>query len=87
MAIMEKKISVANVIRLVLFITTICGVWYSNKHQVDLLESKVIRLETELHNTDLKVLQQEVNYLKKEIGELEYLHKENNKNKKRDKKK
>ncbi len=35
MAIMEKKISVANVIRLVLFITTICGVWYSNKHQVD----------------------------------------------------
>ena len=43
--VMDKQISIAQVIKLIVFIVGLSGMWYANKHQVDLLTSKVDRLE------------------------------------------
>ena len=77
---LEKQLKLSVVIKIVVFAITLCGVWYSNKHQVDLLKSKVERLETELHQTNLRVLQKDVHYLKEELEELEEFHKKKKKN-------
>ena len=69
--VMDKKISVGQVIKLVVFVVGLSGMWYANQHQVDLLEDKVERLEKELHNTDLKVLETDIEHIKDEIEEIE----------------
>ena len=69
--VMNKQISIGQVIKLVIFVVGLSGMWYSNQHQVDLLEDKVERLEKELHNTDLKVLETDVEHIKDEIEEIE----------------
>ena len=68
---MDKQISVGQVIKLVVFVVGLSGMWYANQHQVDLLEDKVERLEKELHNTDLKVLETDIEHIKDEIEEIE----------------
>jgi Tfp pilus assembly protein PilO len=69
--VMDKQISIGQVIKLLIFVLGLSGMWYSNQHQVDLLESKVDRLENELHNTDLKVLETDIKHIKDEINEIE----------------
>jgi Tfp pilus assembly protein PilO len=69
--VMNKQISIGQVIKLVIFVVTLSGMWYSNQHQVDLLEDKVERLERELHNTDLKVLETDIEHIKDEVEEIE----------------
>ena len=69
--VMDKQISVGQVIKLVVFVVGLSGMWYANQHQVDLLEDKVERLEKELHNTDLKVLETDIKHIKDEIEEIE----------------
>ena len=71
--VMDKQISVGQVIKLVVFVVGLSGMWYANQHQVDLLEDKVERLEKELHNTDLKVLETDIKHIKDEINEIESL--------------
>ena len=70
---MEKQISVGQVIKIIFFVVSLSGMWYSNQHQVDLLTEKVDRLEKELHNTDLKVLETDIKHIKDEINEIEIL--------------
>tara|TARA_Y100000361_G_C10866772_1_gene192127 strand:- start:141 stop:392 length:252 start_codon:yes stop_codon:yes gene_type:complete len=71
--VMDKQISIAQVIKLVVFIVGLSGMWYANKHQVDLLTEKVNRLERELHNTDLRVLETDIKHIKEEVNEIESL--------------
>ena len=81
--VMDKQISVGQVIKLVVFVVGLSGMWYANQHQVDLLEDKVERLEKELHNTDLKVLETDIEHIKEEINEIEEILSQKQ-NKKRD---
>ena len=81
--VMNKQISIGQVIKLVIFVVGLSGMWYSNQHQVDLLEDKVERLEKELHNTDLKVLETDIEHIKDEIEEIEEILSQKQ-NKKRD---
>ena len=69
--VMDKQISVGQVVKIVVFVVGLSGMWYANQHQVDLLEDKVERLEKELHNTDLKVLETDIEHIKDEIEEIE----------------
>ena len=81
--VMNKQISIGQVIKLVIFVVGLSGMWYSNQHQEDLLEDKVERLEKELHNTDLKVLETDIEHIKDEIEEIEEILSQKQ-NKKRD---
>ena len=44
--IMEQKISIAVVIKVMFFLCSLLGVWYSTKYQVDSLTEKVIELKS-----------------------------------------
>lgn len=68
---MDKQISIGEVIKVVGFVVGLSGMWYANKHQVDLLTTKVERLERELHNTDLKVLETDIKHIKEEVNDIE----------------
>lgn len=69
--VMDKQISIGEVIKVVGFVVGLSGMWYANKHQVDLLTTKVERLERELHNTDLKVLETDIKHIKEEVNDIE----------------
>ena len=68
---MDKQISIGEVIKVIVFVVGLSGMWYANKHQVDLLTTKVDRLERELHNTDLKVLETDIKHIKEEVNDIE----------------
>ena len=69
--VMNKQISISQVIKIVIFVVTLSGIWYSNQHQVDLLTDKVERLENDHTNTNLKVLETDIKHIKEEIEEIE----------------
>ena len=80
---MDKKISVGQVIKIVVFVVGLSGMWYANQHQVDLLEDKVERLENDHTNTNMQVLETDIKHIKEEINEIEEILSQKQ-NKKRD---
>ena len=42
---MEYKLKIGDVVKVVIFVSSLLGMWYSTKYQVDALTEKVSKLE------------------------------------------
>jgi hypothetical protein len=60
----DLKVNLSDVIKIVIFICGLLGTWYSMKYNVDALEEKVNRLETQLEETNLGVIKNDIEYIK-----------------------
>ena len=67
----EQKISLAVVIKMIVFTCSLLGVWYNTKYQVDSLTEKVQELKTQSKNYNIQVIQNDVNYNRLHIDKLE----------------
>ena len=67
---MSYKINLQDVIKIVIFVGGLLGTWYSVKYSVDNLESKVEKLERQLEETNLGVIKNDIQYIKKGQEEL-----------------
>jgi hypothetical protein len=67
----EQKISLAVVIKMIVFTCSLLGVWYNTKYQVDSLTEKVQELKTQSRNYNIQVIQNDVNYNRIHIDKLE----------------
>jgi len=67
----EQKISLAVVIKMIVFTCSLLGVWYNTKYQVDSLTEKVQELKTQSRNYNIQVIQNDVNYNRLHIDKLE----------------
>jgi hypothetical protein len=67
---MNYKVSLADVVKIVIFISGLLGTWYSMKYSVDSLEEKVEKLERQLEETNLGVIKNDIDYIKKGQEEL-----------------
>ena len=62
---MNYKVNLSDVIKVGIFIAGLLGTWYSMKYSVDTLEVKVDKLERELEETNLGVIKNDIEYIKK----------------------
>tara|TARA_Y100000389_G_C17404394_1_gene487223 strand:- start:888 stop:1148 length:261 start_codon:yes stop_codon:yes gene_type:complete len=69
--IMEQKISIAVVIKVMFFLCSLLGVWYSTKYQVDSLTEKVIELKSQNKKFNIEVIKNDVKYNREHIDRLE----------------
>ena len=67
---MNYKLNVQEVVKIVVFISGLLGTWYSMKYSVDSLEVKVEKLERQLEETNLGVIKNDIEYIKKGQQEL-----------------
>ena len=63
---MNYKVNLSDVIKVGIFIIGLMGTWYSMKYKVDVLEEKVEKLETQLEETNLGVIKNDIEYIKKD---------------------
>jgi hypothetical protein len=78
---MEQKISIAVVVKVMVFLCSLLGVWYSTKYQVDSLSEKVYELKSQSKNFNIEVIKNDVKYNRIHIDKLEKeLEKKKNKN-------
>ena len=78
---MEQKISIADVVKVIVFVCSILGVWYNTKYQVDSLNEKVYDLKSQSKNFNIEVIKNDVKYNRIHIDKLEKeLEKKKNKN-------
>ena len=68
---MNYKVNLSDVIKVVIFVTGLLGTWYSMKYSVDTLEAKVDKLERQLEETNLGVIKNDIEYIKKGQQELQ----------------
>jgi hypothetical protein len=68
---MNYKVNLSDVIKVVIFIAGLLGTWYSMKYSVDTLEVKVDKLERQLEETNLGVIKNDIEYIKKGQQELQ----------------
>ena len=68
---MNYKVNLSDVIKVVIFIAGLLGTWYSMKYSVDMLEVKVDKLERQLEETNLGVIKNDIEYIKKGQQELQ----------------
>ena len=61
---MEYKLKISDVIKVVIFVASLLGMWYSTKYQVDALTEKVSKLERQLEETNLGVIKNDIEYIK-----------------------
>jgi len=64
------KVNLADVIKVGIFVAGLMGTWYSMKYSVDTLEVKVNKLERQLEETNLGVIKNDIDYIKKGQEEL-----------------
>jgi hypothetical protein len=69
--IMEQKISLAVVIKVVVFVSSLLGVWYNTKYQVDSLTEKVEELRSQNRNFNIEVIKNDIKYNREHIDRLE----------------
>jgi len=67
---MKHKVNLSDVIKVGIFICGLLGTWYSMKYNVDTLQVKVNKLETQLENNNLGVIKNDIEYIKKGQEEL-----------------
>tara|TARA_R110002051_G_scaffold286290_2_gene348803 strand:+ start:508 stop:774 length:267 start_codon:yes stop_codon:yes gene_type:complete len=67
---MQTKVNLSDVLKVGVFIAGLLGTWYSMKYQVDYLSTKVEKLEKQLEETNLGVIQNDIDYIKKGQNEL-----------------
>ena len=68
---MNYKVNLSDVIKVIIFIAGLLGTWYSMKYSVDMLEVKVDKLERQLEETNLGVIKNDIEYIKKGQQELQ----------------
>ena len=68
---MEQKISLAVVIKVVVFVSSLLGVWYNTKYQVDSLTEKVEELRSQNRNFNIEVIKNDIKYNREHIDRLE----------------
>ena len=69
---MNYKINLSDVVKIIVFICGLLGTWYSMKYSVDSLEEKVEKLERQLEETNLGVIKNDIEYIKKGQEELNH---------------
>lgn len=69
--ILEQKISLTVVVKLVLFIGSMSGVWYNTKYQIDSLTEKVEELKQKDKSFNVEVIKNDVKYNREHIDRLE----------------
>ena len=62
---MNYKLNIQEVVKIVVFISVLLGTWYSMKYSVDSLEVKVEKLEKQLEDTNLGLIKNDIEYIKK----------------------
>ena len=67
---MKYKVNLSDVIKVGIFICGLLGTWYSMKYNVDTLQVKVNKLETQLEDNNLGVIKNDIEYIKKGQEEL-----------------
>ena len=55
-----KKVNLSDVIKVGIFIAGLLGTWYSMKYNVDTLQVKVNKLETQLEDNNLGVIKNDI---------------------------
>ena len=60
------KISFKDLVWIVTLVASMIGMYYTLTGRTDVLEREVKDLEQELHETNIKLLEHDINYLKKE---------------------
>jgi len=65
-----KKVNLSDVIKVGIFIAGLLGTWYSMKYNVDTLQIKVNKLETQLEDNNLGVIKNDIEYIKEGQKEL-----------------
>ncbi len=68
---MEQKISIAVVVKLIVFISSLLGIWYNTKYQIDSLTEKVQELKNESKDYNIQVIENDVRYNREHIDRLE----------------
>lgn len=68
---MNYKVNLSDVIKVIIFVAGLLGTWYSMKYSVDTLEVKVDKLERQLEETNLGVIKNDIEYIKKGQQELQ----------------
>ena len=63
---MEYKLKIADVVKIVVFVGSLIGMWYSTTYQVDALTEKVLKLEHQLEETNLGVIKNDIEYIKEQ---------------------
>ena len=69
---MKHKVNLSDVIKVGVFIAGLLGTWYSMKYEVDTLQVKVNKLETQLEDNNLGVIKNDIDYIKKGQEELKH---------------
>ena len=64
------KLSVKDLVWIVMLVASILGTYYTLSGRQELLEREVESLNKELHETNIKLLEHDINYLKKEVENL-----------------
>jgi hypothetical protein len=67
---MKHKVNLSDVIKVGVFIAGLLGTWYSMKYEVDTLQVKVNKLETQLEDNNLGVIKNDIEYIKEGQKEL-----------------
>ena len=67
---MKHKVNLSDVIKVGIFIAGLLGTWYSMKYNVDTLQVKVNKLETQLEDNNLGVIKNDIEYIKEGQKEL-----------------
>lgn len=67
---MNYKVNLSDVVKIGIFLVGLMGTWYSMKYKVDTIEDKVIKLERQLEETNLGVIKNDIEYIKKGQEEL-----------------
>lgn len=68
---LEQKVSVSLVVKVIFFLCSILAVWYNAKHQVDSLSEKVIELKEESKTFNIEVIKNDIKYNREHIDRLE----------------
>ncbi len=68
---MQTKVNLSDVIKVSIFIAGLLGTWYSMKYEVDYLTTKVDKLEKQLEETNLGVIKNDIEYIKKGQNDLQ----------------
>ena len=62
---MNYKVNISDVIKVVIFVAGLVGTWYSMKYEVDYLNEEVKELKNQLRETNLGVIKNDIEYIKK----------------------
>jgi hypothetical protein len=69
--LLEQKVSVSLVVKVIFFLCSILAVWYNAKHQVDSLSEKVIELKEESKTFNIEVIKNDIKYNREHIDRIE----------------